>query len=203
MRSPRLARTRARPDERAPTPIDGPGWQPVAARVLAPLAAALTLAGGATRAQAQRPDSTLLRPTDIVLTVTGDPDLAGVFKSSGTAIKCGLADYGLPGREHAFHVSFPDDPTVTPLEVSSLEFDADTLAAGTSSTSYYLNALLDTPRVGHGISLVVRAREPQYNEPGTATLSGGGGTDTLKLVGRAGRGVPVDLDLTIICRPRP
>lgn len=167
------------------------------------LAIGLLLASAAPEARAQRPDSTLLRPTDIVLTVTNDPHLSGVFRSSGTSTKCGLAPFEMPHRNRSFHVTFPDDPTVAPLEVASVEFDADTLPPGGSSTTYLLNVHLDTPRVGRGPALVVRARLPQYKEPGTATLRSGGGTDTLKLVGTATRGTKVNLEMTIICHPRP
>ena len=167
------------------------------------LALGLILGGAPPEARAQRPDSTLLRPTDIVLTVKNDPLLSGVFRSSGTSIKCGLAPYDMPHRVNSFHVSFPDDPVVTPLEVASVEFDADTLPSGGTSTSYLLNVHLDTPSVGRPPALVVRARLPQYREPGSATLRSGAGTDTLHLVGTATRGTKVALDMIIICHPRP
>jgi hypothetical protein len=62
------------------------------------LAVGLVLAGAVPDVRAQRPDSTLLRPTDVVLTVTNDPHLSGVFRSSGTSTKCGLAPFEMPHR---------------------------------------------------------------------------------------------------------
>ena len=165
--------------------------------------AALLAGGVLAGVEAQAPDSTLLRPTDVTLTVSNDPQLNGVYKSSGISTKCGLADYGYPHRMNSFAVEFPDDPSATPMEVSAVSFDADTLAGGTTATSFYLNASLKTPRVGQPPALVVRAKEPQYSEPGTVTRVRVGGTDTLRIVGTASRGTKVRLVMTIVCRPRP
>ncbi len=162
------------------------------------------LAGGAlAQAQAQAPDSTLLRPMEVTLTVSNDPHLNGVYRSSGIATKCGLADYGYPHRTNSFAVEFPYDPSAAPLEVSAISLDADTLAAGTTRSSFYLSASLNTPRVGQPPALVVRAKEPQYVEPGTVTRVSARGTDSLKIVGTATRGTKVRLEMTIVCRPRP
>ena len=162
------------------------------------------LGGGAPAgAQAQAPDSTLLRPAEVTLTVSNDPHLSGVYRSSGIATKCGLADYGYPHRTNSFAVEFPDDPSATPMEVSSVTFDADTLASGTTTPSFYLSANLNTPRVGQPPALVVRAKEPQYGEPGTVTRATARGTDTLQIVGTASRGTKVRMVMTIVCRPRP
>ena len=77
------------------------------------VAVALVLGGSRTSVMAQRPDSTLKRPADIILTVSNDPDLSGVYKASGTAIKCGLADYLLPHRNHSFALEYPDRASPT------------------------------------------------------------------------------------------
>jgi hypothetical protein len=173
-------------------------------RRLAAIAIAFLLAGGArTWAEAQAPDSTMLRPTDVTLTVSNDTRLNGVYRSSGIATKCGLADYGYPHRANSFAVEFPDDPSATPMEVNGVTFDADTLASGTTRSSFYLSAKLNTPRVGQPPALVVRAREPQYDEPGTVTRVTAGGTDTLRIIGTATRGTKVRLEMTIVCGPRP
>jgi len=164
--------------------------------------AALLGGGPLAGVKAQAPDSTLLRPTEVTLTVSNDPHLSGVYRSSGIATKCGLADYGYPHRMNAFAVEFPDDPSATPMEVRSVTFDADTLASGTTTRSFYLSAGLNTPRVGQPPALVVRAREPQYGEPGTVTRVTAGGTDTLKIVGTASSGTKVGLVMTIVCRAR-
>ncbi len=173
------------------------------ARSVAIVVTALLAGGALTGAEAQAPDSTLLRPADMLLTVSNDPHLSGVYRSSGTATKCGLADYGYPHRMNSFAVEFPDDPTARPMEVSSVTFDADTLARGTTTASFYLSVNLDTPRVGRPPALVVRARQPQYDEPGTVTRMTAGETDTLRIVGTATRGTKVRLEMTIVCRPRP
>ncbi len=168
------------------------------------LVVAAVLAGGAMApAAAQTPDSTLLRPMVVTLTVSNDRHLSGTYRSSGIATKCGLADYGYPHRLNSFGVEFPDDPSAQPMEVSSVTFDADTLASGTTTPNFYLSVNLDTPRVGRPPALVVRARQPQYDEPGTVTRVTAGGTETLRIVGTASRGTKVRLEMTIVCRPRP
>ena len=165
--------------------------------------AVVLTSGTLARAEAQTPDSTLLRPTEVHLTVSNDTRLDGVYRSVGVSTKCGLAAYGYPHRTNSFAVEFPDDPSSAPMEVSSVTFDADTLARGTTTPSFYLSANLNTPRVGQPPALVVRAREPQYDEPGTVTRVTVGGTDTLRIVGTATRGTKVRLVMTIVCRPRP
>jgi len=174
----------------------------LSAKSLATLTAAVLVGGALAAAEAQAPDSTLLRPTDVTLTVSNDTHLDGVYRSSGVSTKCGLADYGYPHRMNSFAVEFPDDPSATPMEVK-VTFDADTLAAGTTTSSFYLSARLDTPRVGTPPALVVRAREPKYDEPGTVTRVTVGGTDTLRIVGTATSGTKVRLVMTVVCRPRP
>jgi hypothetical protein len=167
-----------------------------------PLTIAVLLAGAAvTGAQAQAPDSTLLRPTEVTVEISNDPLLSGVYRSSGISTKCGLADYGYPHRVNSFAVEFPDDPSATPMEVNGVTFDADTLASGTTSPSYYLSVKLNTPRVGQPPALVVRAGEPEFDEPGTVARRTVGGTDTLRIVGTATRGTKVRLEMTIVCRP--
>lgn len=165
--------------------------------------AALIVVGAIGRAAAQAPDGTLLRPMEVTLRVSNDPRLNGVYRSSGIATKCGLADYGYPHRTSSFAVEFPDDPSATPMEVNGVTFDADTLASGTTTPSFYLSAKLKTPRVGEPPALVVRAREPEYDEPGTVTRVTAGGTDTLRIVGTATSGTKVRLEMTLVCRPRP
>lgn len=171
-------------------------------RSVATSIAALLASGALAGVGAQAPDRTLLRPTEVTLTVSNDPRLSGVYRSSGTSTKCGLADYGFPHRLNSFAVEFPDDPTARPMEVR-VTFDADTLASGTTRSSFYLSARLDTPQVGQPPALVVRAREPQYGEPGTVARVTTGGTDSLSIVGTATSGTKVRLEMTIVCRPRP
>ena len=164
---------------------------------------ALLSSGALTGAAAQAPDSTLLRPTEVTVRVSNDPRLTGAYRSSGVSTKCGLADYGYPHRAHSFAVEFPDDPSATPMEVAGVTFDADTLASGTTSSSFYLSIRLDTPRTGTPPALVVRAKEPRFDEPGTVTRTTADGTETLTIVGTATSGTKVRLEVTIVCRPRP
>ena len=163
---------------------------------------ALLIAGSLGRASAQAPDSTLLRPTEVTLKVSNDPHLNGTYHSRGISTKCGLADYGYPHRANAFAVDFPDDPSAAPMEVAGVTFDADTLASGTTRSSFYLSVRLDTPRTGTPPALVVRANEPRYDEPGTVTRVTEGGTETLRIVGTATSGTKVRLEMTLVCRPR-
>lgn len=164
--------------------------------------AALFVGGVFAGAEAQAPDSTMLRPTEVTLKVSNDPRLNGVYRSSGVSTKCGLADYGYPHRLNSFAVEFPDDPSARPMEVR-VTFDADTLASGTTRSSFYLSARLDTPRTGQPPALVVRANQPQYDEPGTVTRTTADGTETLTIVGTATSGTKVRLEMTLVCRPRP
>jgi hypothetical protein len=82
-------------------------------------------------------------------------------------------------------------------------FDADTLASGTTRSSFYLSVRLDTPRTGRPPALVVRANEPRFDEPGTVSRASADGTETLTIVGTATSGTKVRLEVTIVCRPRP
>jgi hypothetical protein len=168
------------------------------------IAIVVLLAGGAlAAAEAQAPDSTLLRPTEVTARVSNDPHLNGTYRSRGVSTKCGLADYGYPHRANSFAVEFPDDPSATPMEVAGVTFDADTLASGTTRSSFYLSIRLDTPRTGRPPALVVRANEPRFDEPGTVTRASADGTETLTIVGTATSGTKVRLEVTIVCRPRP
>jgi len=163
--------------------------------------AVLVLAGGHSSAEAQVRDTTLLRPTDVRLTVSNDPLLSGVYTASGISRVCGKMDLGYPHRANAFTVEFPDDEPN--LEVSSISFDADTLPIGATIHSFQLGVNISTPKVGKPPKFVVRANEPQYQEPGSATLTATGGTATLNIDGIATSGTKVRLVLTIVCHPRP
>ena len=162
---------------------------------------ALALPGLAVPARAQR-DSTLLRPTRVIVRISNDPDALynNVYRATGISTKCGLADYGYPHRAHSFAVMFPDDTTT--IDVTSVNFDADTLAAGTTRPSFYLAVGIRVGRTGTPPLYVVRANDPQYGEPGTATLtrlpSGG---DSLHVTGTASKGRKVQVDMILVCQP--
>ena len=164
--------------------------------------AALALAGLAAPAGAQRPDSTLLRPTTVIVKIINDVDAAynGVYQASGISTKCGLADYGYPHRANSFAVMFPDD-TAT-YKVTSVNFDADTLAAGATVSSFYLAVGIRVGQRGTPPLYVIRANEPQYNEPGTATRTRTtSGIDSLTVVGTATKGRKVRVEMTLVCQP--
>lgn len=160
------------------------------------------LAGVAAPAGAQKPDSTLLRPTVVVVKISKDPDAAynGTYRASGVSTKCGLADYGYPHRLNSFAVMFPDD-TAT-LAVTSVNFDADTLKRGTTVGSFYLSVGIRVGERGTPPAYVVRANDPQFNEPGTATLAKTSkGSDSLTVKGTATKGTKVDVEMTLVCQP--
>ena len=150
---------------------------------------------------AQRPDSTLLRPTRVTVRILNDPDAVynGIYQASGISTKCGLADYGYPHRAHSFAVMFPDDTTTH--DVTSVNFDADTLPAGAARSSFYLAVGIRVGSTGSPL-YVIRANDPQYNEPGTALLTRlPGGIDSLSLVGTATKGRKVQVEMTLVCDP--
>ena len=162
----------------------------------------IALTGAAAPAEAQRPDSTLLRPTMVSVKISKDPDAAynGVFRASGVSTKCGLADYGYPHRLHSFAVMFPDD-TAT-IAVTSVNFDADTLKRGTTGNSFYLAVGTRIGRTGTPPLYVVRANQPQFKEPGTATLiRTSNGSDSLTVKGIASKGTKVDVEMILVCQP--
>jgi len=156
------------------------------------------------RAYAQAVDSTRLRPTDVVVIIANDPDrtLNGTYRASGISRICGKLDLMMPHRANSFNVEFPDDEQN--LDVPSVQFDADTLPAGSTTNSFYLSVGIRTPSGGTPPHYVVRAKqEPQYGEPGTAIRVKAASRDTLKVVGVATKGRKVDVKMTLICHPKP
>ena len=147
-------------------------------------------------------DSTMLRATTVTVFINQDPEPSynGVFRAQSISNKCGLADYGAPHRANSFAVRFPDDGTI-PLAVTTVSFDADTLPAGATSTSFYLDVGI---RVGQATppSYIIRANESQYNEPGTATLFHlPNGVDSLIVNGTATKGRKVQVRMIVVCQP--
>ncbi len=165
-------------------------------------ALAAGLSGMAAPAQAQKADSTLLRPTNVTVQIDSDPNSVynGSYSASGISIKCGLADYGLPDRLNSFAVMFPDD-TAT-IAVTSVNFDADTLASGTTVNSFYLAVGIRVGKTGTPPLYVIRANQPQYGEPGTAVRSSPRkGVDSLEVAGLASKGRKVSVKMTLVCDP--
>ena len=162
----------------------------------------IALTGVVAPAKAQRPDSTLLRPTVVIVKISNDPDSEynGTYRASGVSTKCGLADYGYPHRLSSFAVMFPDDTNT--IAVTSVNFDADTLRSGTTVNSFYLSVGIRVGRRGTPPAYVVRANQPQFNEPGTATRTRtSNGSDSLTVKGVASKGTKVDVEMTLVCQP--
>jgi hypothetical protein len=165
--------------------------------------AALCLAGltsAVAAAGAQPPDSTLLRPTTVVVKITNDPTAAynGIYRASGISTKCGLADYGYPHRANSFAVMFPDDTGTK--AVTSVNFDADTLRAGTTGSSFYLSVGIRVGQSGMPPEYVVRANQPQFGEPGSVQrVRLSNGTDSIVVKGVASKGTKVDVEMTLVC----
>jgi hypothetical protein len=162
----------------------------------------IALTGVVGPARAQRPDSTLLRPTIVIVKIAKDADAVynGTYRASGVSTKCGLADYGYPHRQNSFAVMFPDD-TAT-IAVTSVNFDADTLKSGTAVNSFYLSVGIRVGQHGTPPAYVVRANQPQFGEPGTATRTRtSSGSDSLTVKGVATKGTKVDVEMTLVCQP--
>ena len=165
--------------------------------------AALALSSLVTPVGAQQKDSTMLRPTTVTVWIDQDPDAAynGVYRATGVSTKCGLADYSYPHRANSFAVMFPDDGTI-PIAVTSVNFDADTLSAGAMVSSFYLSVGIRVGQTGTPPAYVIRANQPQYQEPGTAQLiRTAGGVDSLIVVGTASKGRKVTVRMTLVCQP--
>jgi hypothetical protein len=162
----------------------------------------IALTGVVSPAKAQRPDSTLLRPTVVIVKIANDPtsDYNGTYRASGVSTKCGLADYGLPHRLNSFAVMFPDDTNT--IAVTTVNFDADTLKSGTTVNSFYLSVGVRVGQRGTPPAYVVRANRPQFNEPGTVTrIRTSTGADSLTVQGAATKGTKVDVEMTLVCQP--
>ncbi|MGQ0647968.1 MAG: hypothetical protein ACT4P7_10380 [Gemmatimonadaceae bacterium] len=171
-------------------------------RATVAITAVLTLPEAWTSVEAQKPDSTLLRATTVTVVIAADPETAlnGTYSASGISTMCGLADYGYPHRLNSFAVMFPDD--TGKKDVTSVNFDADTLASGTSVGSFYLAVGIRTRQGGTPPLYVIRAKEPQYSEPGTATLTTRRNrVDSLEVAGTASKGRKVSVKMTLVCQP--
>ena len=166
------------------------------------LVGTLLLAVIAQPAQAQKPDSTLVRPTKVTVKISNDVTTIynGQYDATEVSTKCGLADYGYPHRKHSFAVMFPDGSNAIP--VTSVNFDTDSIISGAGTTSFYLAVGIRVGQSGTPPLYVVRANEPQRGEPGTAYLTRlPGGRDSLHVKGVATTGVKVDVEMWLVCEP--
>lgn len=173
-----------------------------AARSRGPIVAALlVLAPVGPGLLGQAVDSTTLRPTDVVVTITNDTHYNGTYRAHGISRICGRMDLMMPHRANSFVVEFPDDEPN--LDVRALSFDADTLASGATISSFYLSVGIRTPAGGTPPAFVVRAREPRFAEPGTATRVTAASRDSLTVDGLATSGTKVRVRATVVCQPKP
>jgi hypothetical protein len=153
---------------------------------------------GAPRLGAQPSNPSTLRRATVTVTIENDRYYSGVYTASGMARICGKWTMSFPDRENAFTVEFPDDEP--DLRVRSLSFDAKSLPGGSSTASFYLAVGVRVGERGAPPLYVVRANEPQYNEPGNATQATDKGVTTLNVTGTAALGVTVRAKVT--CDPK-
>ena len=151
----------------------------------------------AQRGEAQPSDAEHLRPASVTVTIQNDKLYSGTYSATGIATVCGKVTLGFPNRENAFTIEFPDAETP---QVGSLSFDAESLRPGTSTGSFHLAVGVRIGERGAPPLYVVRANEPQYNEPGTAQLVNDKGSTTLTVVGTAALGVRVSVKA--VCSPK-
>ena len=168
-----------------------PGWRWLTATLLV---AAMSPMG---RGGAQASDSVHLRPTSVTVTIENDKLYSGTYTASGISTVCGHVELGYPGYEKSFTMEFPDEETPG---VRSLAFDAKALAPGSSTASFHLNVGVRVGERGAPPLYVVRADEPQYNEPGVAELVNDKGATSLTVTGTAALGVRVRVKA--VCSPK-
>jgi hypothetical protein len=161
------------------------------------VAAALFAISALPRHGGAQADSIHLRPASVTVVIMNDKLYSGTYNATGTAIVCGHVELGYPGYERSFDLEFPDEETPG---VRSLTFSAKVLAPGSTTTSFHVNAGVRVGERGAPPLYVVRADEPQYNEPGNASLVNDNGTTTLTLTGTAALGVTVRVKA--VCSPR-
>jgi hypothetical protein len=134
---------------------------------------------------------------DIVLTMSNSKTYEGQYHASGLSRYCGTMTLGQPQRVKSFTVELPYEGEFV---IRDLSFDAETLPSGSTTTSYYLSVSLTTSQGGKPAASVLRTRQPQFNERGTASLTVTGETARLKIDGMDDRGQT--LDMTVVCGPK-
>lgn len=156
------------------------------------------VAAGAPSLGAQSSNPSTLRRATVVATIENDRNYSGTYTATGMARICGKWTMSFPNRENAFTVEFPDDEP--DLKVRTLSFDAESLIPWSSTASFYLAVGVRVGERGTPPLYVVRANEPQYNEPGNATMANDNGVTTLNVTGTAALGVTVRVKVT--CNPK-
>lgn len=162
--------------------------------------AAVTLAmlGATPAVGAQTADTSAQRPTDVTLIMGNSRTYAGSYRASGMSRICGYGPLrDMAGFVDGFTLMFPDGEDV---EITDINFSADTLPVGKTTTSFYIAISLKAKQGGRPAAYVVRANEPRFKETGTATLTAQGGTATLRVKGTNDMGET--MDMTAVCQPQ-
>lgn len=161
-------------------------------------AVALALLGAAPAVSAQAPDTSSQRPTDVTLIMGNSRTYAGSYRASGMSRICGYGPLrDMAGFVDGFTLMFPDGED---LEITDIDFNADTLPVGKTTPSFYISISLKAKQGGTPAAYVVRANEPRFKETGTATLTAQGGTATLRVKGTNDMGET--MDMTAVCKPQ-
>jgi hypothetical protein len=146
----------------------------------------------------QAADTSTQRPTDVRLVMGNSRRYAGTYQASGMSRICGYGPLrDMAGFVDGFTLMFPDGED---LEITDINFSADTLPVGKTTPSFYISIGLKAKQGGRPASYVVRANEPRFKETGTATLTAQGGTATLTVVGTNDMGET--MNMTAVCRPQ-
>ncbi|HSD30952.1 MAG TPA: hypothetical protein VLB49_03510 [Gemmatimonadales bacterium] len=161
-------------------------------------AVALALLGATPAVSAQAADTSSQRPTDVTLIMGNSRRYAGSYRASGMSRICGYGPLrDMAGFVDGFTLMFPDGED---LEITDINFSADTLPVGKTTPSFYIAISLKAKQGGTPAAYVVRANEPRFKETGTATLTAQGGTATLRVKGTNDMGET--MDMTAVCKPQ-
>ena len=149
-------------------------------------------------ASAQAADTSSQRPTEVRLIMGNSRRYAGTYQAGGMSRICGYGPLrDMAGFVEGFTLMFPDGEDI---EIVDINFSADTLAAGSTTKSFYISISLKAKQGGRPPGYVVRANEPRFKETGTATLTVTGGTATLRVVGT--NDIGETMDMTAVCGPQ-
>ncbi len=166
-----------------------------------PVAALVALAGLPVihrPALGQAADTSSQRPAEVRLVMGNSRRYTGSYQASGMARICGYGPLrDMAGFVDGFTFLFPDGED---LEIIDINFSADTLPVGKTTTSFYIAISLKAKQGGQPPGYVVRANEPRFKETGTATLTARGGTATLTVVGTNDMGET--MNMTAVCGPQ-
>ena len=140
------------------------------------------------------PDSSLHRPAEIALEISGREQYAGTYRASGTSRTCGPQRALTGGPSDRFAVEFPYEGD---FDVVDLSFQAETLRPGESTDRIRMSVSVRTASGGRPPSFVVR---DGGGDSGSASLVREGDTYRLSAKGQNSQGT---FTLTVTCKPRP